>query len=203
MEPTGQPERIFHTGRNARTLFIVAWGVLFVLFGGLALGAMLQRGESGARALTVYNVIAGSLLILVGLTAVVISLMAFSRSAVSVYREGVLIRDWRGRSTSVPWSDLEGMVVHYQLVASPYGSSQVATLHLVLRYPVGQSARLKVARLGSDAARDEITSTLAARADLAYAGETQLGRSAVEEVWRKGSDSGARWTAGPQQRGRD
>jgi hypothetical protein len=201
MEPTGQPERIFHTGRNARTIFLTAFGAVWFCFGLVILFVPGARGDETPSVAS--YAIAYCLTFLGGGALVGASLMVFLRSALMVYPEGVMVVDWRGRPTFVAWRDLDSMIVLFQVAHGPRGSCRTATLYLAMASADGSKLRVKAAHLGSQAAYEEVTSTLAARADLACAGKTQLGRRAVEEVWRKGSDSGARWTAGPQQRGRD
>jgi hypothetical protein len=186
MKPTGPPERVFRTGRNQVAITGMIIGAVFLAFG-FALLVLTWRDEKeylGPLALVLAVFILGGGWALGGY------LLVFLREALALYPEGLLVTSWSGRRTFIPWSDLDGIVMagHAGFWVTPgtYAASTL-TLYLLVKAPSGETTRLQVARIGSQATRDEITSALAERAGLTYVGEQQPGLNAGEVAWRRQS----------------
>lgn len=65
------------------------------------------------------------------------------------------------------------------------------TLFLLVTKNGGETERIEVARIGSDETRQQITSAIAAHADLEYVRDNQPGLNAEEVAWRKRSAAAA------------
>ena len=188
--PSGQPERIYRTGRNQLSIDGMIVGAVWLAFG-LALLVLTWRDEKenlGPLALVLAVFIPGGGWMFGG------CLLVFLREALAIYPEGLLVANWSGRRTLIPWSDLDGMVMAsragpwvstgpWASIAAP--SASALTLYLLVKAPSGETTRLEVARIESQATATEITSALAERAGLTYVGDQQQGLSADEVAWHR------------------
>jgi len=91
--PSGPPERIFHTGRNAVSISMMVVGAALLGFGlvPLILTRPQQRADLGPAALALAVFILGGAWALGGY------LLVFLREALAIYPDGLLVTNWRGR----------------------------------------------------------------------------------------------------------
>jgi len=181
--PSNRPERIYRTGRNGGTIFMMVFGAAWLGAGLAALASwLLARDESSLWPL----VLVLAVFIPGGGWALGGYLLVFFREALAIYPEGLLVAQWSGRRTLIPWSDLDGIVMAGRagrwVRAGSYSASTL-TLYLLVKASSGETMRLEVARIGSQATATEITSALAERAGLTYVGEHQQGLNAGEVAW--------------------
>jgi len=120
-----------------------------------------------------------------GIVISIIHTTNYWRSALLVYWDGLVFRNWFGRRRFIPWSDVQGIMVTYKVASggSTGTDTPYVTLFLMLHRADGNIARLRisVARQWEQLYAD-LTSMLAQRANLEY-----LGRSEGQEVWRRKS----------------
>jgi hypothetical protein len=186
MKPTGPAERVFHTGRNQVAITGMIIGAVFLAFG-FALLVLTWRDEKeylGPLALVLAVFILGGGWMLGGY------LLVFLRQKLAIHSDGVLITNWSGRQVFVRWPDLEGSVMAGRAgrwVDGGTYSTSTLTLYLLVKASSGETMRLEVARIGSQATATEITSALAERAGLTYVGEQRPGLNAGEVAWRRQS----------------
>ena len=195
-QPHGPPERVFHTGRTSAIEFYIYFPLLFALLGAAFLFPA-WAGEGTAEQMPSFKHLAelsmmtafGWPIVVAGICISMLHTINYLRSALVVYLDGLMFRDWLGRRRFIPWSDLEGVMVAYKVALGTPNAADTpyVTLFLMLRLAGGGTRRLKVSLARQwEPMYADLTSTLAQRADLEY-----LGRSEGQEVWRrKGSTAG-------------
>lgn len=178
IRPHGEPEQVFHVGRTVATGMIIVAGMAFTGAGvWFLLTAHLERDPRPVIALAAPALVGG-------IVGAVGGIMAFCRSAVTVYFEGVLFTNWYGPPRFIPWSDVQGMArVEYRHRVD----SEAWYLYLLTRSPAGGTLRLKVARADTKRALDRIISAVVRRANLEYSERRSLPsfRQTTEVSWRK------------------
>jgi len=189
-KPSGSPERVFHIGRNASSILMVCFGLLWLCVGLLPL---LSPNREPGSAYSIGPIALALVVFILGGGAVAGGyLLVFFREALAIHPEGLLRTDWRARQTFIAWSELEGLVtgpptLYVSTSASLWSPAGNWTLYLVVRQALGDSRRVEAGRIGPRRAYDEITSAIAAHADLEYVGDAPLGLNPGEKAWRRKS----------------